>query len=72
MVETAAHWPSVDTLEIIFVAPLIIVYKEYDFIPIPIPELLLLFTDNTILYIQGDSPRMLTPIFIKKINFSKF
>jgi len=37
VVETAAHWPSVDTVEIIFVAPLIIVYREYDFIPIPIP-----------------------------------
>jgi len=28
VVETAAHWPSVDTVEIIFVAPLIIVYTE--------------------------------------------
>lgn len=48
VVETAAHWLSVDTVEIIFVASLIIVYREYDFIPIPIPELLLLFTDNTV------------------------
>jgi len=70
VVETAAHWPSVDTVEIIFVAPLIIVYTE-NTILFPYLYWNCYYYLQTIQYYiyrviqQACSP----PIFILKINF---